>query len=117
MLTTKKIEKCSNCGSIDIVKNGFTPYGNQRIKCDNCKKSPVLHRKKAPNYDKECVVRSFLERLSLCGVSRVFLFLKAQHWQEFCRSNRVEVGQFWILPEVAYFCSVFQTKKAARKGE
>lgn len=72
MLALVKIEKCSKCESIDIVKNGFTRYGNQRIKCKGCNSSPVLHRKKDLAIDINCVIRSFLERLSLCGVARVF---------------------------------------------
>ena len=72
MLTVTKVEKCPKCGSTDIVKNGFTRHGNQRIKCKACEKSPVLHPKKQHQYDTDCLVRSFLERLSLLGVSRVF---------------------------------------------
>lgn len=72
MLTEVKIEKCSKCDSINIVKNGFTGHGNQRIKCKGCGSSPVLHRKKALDVDINCLMRSFLERLSLCGVARVF---------------------------------------------
>ncbi|HCF28546.1 MAG TPA: IS1 family transposase [Cyanobacteria bacterium UBA11049] len=71
MLTVTKVEKCPHCGGTDIVKNGFTPHGNQRIYCKACEKSPVLHRKKVGLSQKE-LSRAFLERLSLRGISRVF---------------------------------------------
>jgi len=82
MLTVTKLEKCSKCGSNSIVKNGFTRHGNQRILCKGCGKSPVLHRKKETSVDRECLVRSFLERLSLCGVSRIFAISYYQVYYE-----------------------------------
>ena len=45
MLTITKLEKCPNCSSENIVKNGFTKSGNQRILCKCCSKSQVLYRK------------------------------------------------------------------------
>ena len=60
-------------GAARAVKNGFTHGGNQRVLCNDCGKTRVLHRKFSHNFDFEAVRRSFLERMSLCGVSRVFL--------------------------------------------
>lgn len=124
MLTVTKIEKCPNCGCRDIVKNGFTAYKNQRIKCKVCHKSPVLHRKKTFNYDRDCLIRSFLERLSLCGVSRVFAISYYRVYYELnltclflpnfksqvadCEGNR-EIIEF---DELCGFCG----KKANRSG-
>ncbi len=68
----RAIEKCSKCNSADIVKNGFSRHCNQRIKCKACGSCPVLDRKKSLDVDVNCLIRSFLERLSLCGVARVF---------------------------------------------
>ncbi len=67
MLTVTNIEKCPRCGGVDIVKNGFTRHGNQRIYCKACEKSPVLHRKKASLSQLKELSRAFLERLSLEG--------------------------------------------------
>jgi transposase-like protein len=72
MLTVTKIEKCPNCCSENIVKNGFTRHKNQRVLCSDCGKSLVLNRKKKSYPDSSALVRSFIERLSLCGVSRIF---------------------------------------------
>ncbi|MCY7356223.1 MAG: IS1 family transposase [Rudanella sp.] len=72
MLAVTKIEQCPKCGSQNIVKNGFTRHKNQRVLCKDCQKTVVLRRKKTPLIDLKAVARSFLERLSLCGVSRVF---------------------------------------------
>lgn len=82
MLTITKLEKCPKCGSNSIVKNGFTRHGNQRILCKDCRKSPVLHRKKESFVNREYIVRSFLERLSLCGVSRIFAISYYQVYYE-----------------------------------
>jgi insertion element IS1 protein InsB len=73
MLSITKLEKCPHCSSENIVKNGFTKGGNQRVLCHTCSKSRVLHRKSEQDVDIKSVRRSFLERMSLCGVSRVFL--------------------------------------------
>lgn len=72
------IEKCPHCTSEKIVKNGFTKSKNQRVLCKECKKSRVLHKKSNQNKDSkeidiQAIRRSFLERLSLNGVARIFL--------------------------------------------
>ena len=82
MLSITKIEKCPCCASENIVKNGFTKAGNQRVLCHDCLKSRVLYRKFSQDFDFEAVRRSFLERMSLCGVSRVFLISYYQVYKE-----------------------------------
>ena len=82
MLSVTKLEKCPCCSSENIVKNGFTKGGNQRVLCHDCLKSRVLHRKCSQDFDFEAVRRSFLERMSLCGVSRVFLISYYQVYKE-----------------------------------
>lgn len=72
MLSTTKIEKCPHCASENIVKDGFTKGGNQRVLCKDCGKSRVLHKKHALPLSFEQIQRAFLERLSLCGVCRIF---------------------------------------------
>lgn len=78
MLSVTKIEKCPHCASKNITKNGFTKAKNQRVLCKDCYKSRVLHKKNTQNkqakqLDIEAIKRSFLEKLSLNGVARVFL--------------------------------------------
>jgi hypothetical protein len=73
MLTVTKVEKCPRCGANDIVKNGFTPHGNQRVYCKTGQKSPVLVPKKVTPISKLAALRgAFLEGLSLRGINGVF---------------------------------------------
>lgn len=82
MLSVTKVEKCPNCSSENIVKNGFTKGANQRVLCNDCLKSRVLYRKGSQAIDLEALRRCFLERMSLCGVCRVFLLSYYQVYQQ-----------------------------------
>ena len=82
MLSITKLQKCPNCSSENIVKNGFTKGGNQRVFCNSCLKSRVLHRKFGQDFDVQSIRRSFLERMSLSGVCRVFLISYYQAYKE-----------------------------------
>ncbi len=73
MLTVTNIEKCPRCGGVDIVKNGFTRHGNQRIYCKACEKSPVLHRKKASLSQLKELSRAFSRTIKSRGVSVGYL--------------------------------------------
>ena len=42
MLHRKSIN-CVHCESVDLVKNGHHPHGEQRWRCKTCKKSFLLH--------------------------------------------------------------------------
>ena len=66
-----KLHCCPNCGSKNIVKNGRTVYGAQRCLCHDCGKTRVIERKVKQD-NTEFIQRSFLERLSLRGICRVF---------------------------------------------
>ena len=66
-----KLQCCPNCGSKNIVKNGRTIYGAQRSLCHDCGKTRVIERKNKLDQTKS-IQRSFLERLSLRGICRVF---------------------------------------------
>ncbi len=105
MLTVTKVEKCPVCGTSEIVKNGFTRHGNQRIYCKTCQKTPVLVRKKATPVGKLAALsRAFIERLSLRGISRVFA---VSYYQVFKQLNLTCL----LLPE-------FKTKvRACQSGE
>jgi IS1 family transposase len=83
MLTVTKTEKCPHCWSENIIKNGFTKTRNQRILCKACFKSRVLHRKYAQKMvNLSAIRRCFLERMSLCGVCRVFLISYYQVYKQ-----------------------------------
>ena len=69
-------------GVARAVKNGFTKGGNQRVFCNSCLKSRVLYRKFGQDFDVQSIRRSFLERMSLCGVCRVFLISYYQVYKE-----------------------------------
>jgi transposase-like protein len=43
MLSVTKLEKCPCCSSENIVKNGFTKGGNQRVLCYEIKKNAHLN--------------------------------------------------------------------------
>ena len=66
-----KLQCCPNCCSTNIVKNGRTVYGAQRCLCHDCGKTRVIERKIKED-NTELIQRSFLERLSLRGICRVF---------------------------------------------
>ena len=69
-------------GVARVVKNGFTKDGNQRVLCNSGLKSRVLHRKFGQDFDVQSIRRSFWERMSLCGVCRVFLISYYQVYKE-----------------------------------
>lgn len=102
------------------VKNGFTQGGNQRVLCYDCLKSRVLHRKISHDFDVEAIQRSFLERMSLCGVSRVFLISYYQVYKELnlCflllpnfKSQVPANKQFTDIIEFDELCGFCQKKK------
>jgi len=66
-----KLQRCPNCSSENIVKNGHTTYGAQRCLCHDCGKTRVIERKIKVDHT-ELIRRSFIERLSLRGICRVF---------------------------------------------
>ena len=120
MLSVTKIEKCPCCSSENIVKNGFTKQGNQRVLCHDCDKSRVVHRKFSHDFDFEAVRRSFLGRMSLCGVSRVFLISYYQVYKELniCflllpnfKSPVIENKQLTDVIEFDELCGFCQNKK------
>jgi len=64
---------CRDCESENIVKNGRNRYGNQQYLCRDCGSSKVLVPKvRYTEEKKEEILRSYQERSSLRGVSRIF---------------------------------------------
>ena len=71
---------CYYCGSVNIVKNGKTYYGNARGKCKDCRRQFVFHRQNSSlsSEQKKLIELLLLERLSLEGICRV-LEISAYH--------------------------------------
>ncbi|MBA4116414.1 MAG: IS1 family transposase, partial [Rubrobacter sp.] len=65
---------CRHCTSTKIIRHGYTTRGKQRYRCRDCGRSFVEDPASAA-YDparKEEILRSYHERASLRGVSRIF---------------------------------------------
>lgn len=126
MLSVTKLEKCPNCSSENIVKNGFTYGGNQRVLCKDCSKSRVLYRKFDQDVDIDSVRRSFLERMSLCGVCRVFLISYYHVYKELnlCFlllpnfktqvAKKQKIGDILEFDELCGFCQKKKNKSQRR---
>lgn len=72
MLT--KVVMCVHCGGEDVVRNGQTSNGKQRLLCKSCKRTSREDRQ-GPRYseeDKERILRAYMERPSMRGMQRIF---------------------------------------------
>lgn len=72
MLT--KVVVCVHCGGDDMVRNGKTSNGKQRLLCKGCGRTSREARQ-GPRYseeDKERILRAYLERPSMRGIQRIF---------------------------------------------
>ena len=65
---------CSHCRSNTIRKNGLIHSGKQKYECLACHRQFVEdpQNKIIPDYNKEWIRRSLLERVSLEGICRIF---------------------------------------------
>ncbi len=66
---------CPVCGlSEPVVRFGFTPVGNQRLRCQACGKTWTPHaRSRALSAEREALIASALqERLSQRAIARTF---------------------------------------------
>src|SRR5436190_8636651 len=73
MIQVTKTYKCRVCGSDNIVKNGTNKVGQAQYHCKDCGAYRVLEPK--PNdkgQRREYVLRSYAERASLRGLSRIY---------------------------------------------
>lgn len=73
MIKTVKICTCTQCNSIDIIKNGKDYKGSQKFHCNACGYYGTLGAK--PRYSeemKEMVIRAYFERVSMEGIKRIF---------------------------------------------
>ena len=72
MLT--KVVVCVHCGGGDVVRNGKTRNGKQKLKCKDCGRASREERQ-GPRYSeeqKETILRAYLERPSMRGIQRIF---------------------------------------------
>ena len=70
-----EVYKCPVCGLSDpVVRFGFTPVGNQRLRCQQCKKTwTPKARSRALSAEKEALIASALqERSSQRAIARTF---------------------------------------------
>ena len=73
MIKTVQIHTCTNCNSINIIKNGTDYKGSQKFHGHDCDYYGTLDAK--PRYSdefKEMVIRAYFERMSMEGIKRVF---------------------------------------------
>lgn len=67
------IHRCSQCQSVDMVKNGHNPKGKQQYRCKACGKSGVLNPSVPyTEADKAQIVAAYYERPSMRGIERIF---------------------------------------------
>ena len=70
-----EIYRCPKCDlSEPVVRFGFTPAGNQRLRCQHCKKTWTPHaRSRALSAEKEALIAAALqERCSQRAIARTF---------------------------------------------
>ena len=70
-----EIYKCPVCQCSDpVVRFGFTPAGNQRLRCQKCKKTwTPKARRRSLSPEKEALIAAALgERLSQRAIARTF---------------------------------------------
>lgn len=73
MIRTTVKHKCRNCDSENIVKNGRNVCGKQQYRCKDCGASKVLEPTVRYSEERrEEILRTYQERASLRGVSRIF---------------------------------------------
>lgn len=72
MLT--RVVVCVHCGGEDMVRNGKTSNGKQRLLCKSCKRTSREDRAGArySKEEKERILRAYMERPSMRGIARIF---------------------------------------------
>lgn len=73
MIDTHLPEPCPYCQKHTLTCNGHTPAGKQKYECSLCHRYGTLHPTQSySDAQKEQIVAATQERMSLCGVERVF---------------------------------------------
>ena len=67
-----KHRTCPVCDSKNIVKNGTTISGKQKIHCLNCNAYRVLDSIRYSEKQKEEILNAYKERTSLRGLRRIY---------------------------------------------
>ena len=68
-----KVEVCTKCGSVHIVKNGKRPNGQQKFHCNDCGSWGTLNPIVPYSEErKEEILRAYAERSSMRGIQRTF---------------------------------------------
>ena len=81
---------CPKCSGANVVKNGFTHYGKQNHKCNDCGTQFVLDNTHTiTRCDTLKIVSALQERISLRGICRVFkvsmtwfMDFANSHWED-----------------------------------
>lgn len=68
------MQHCRHCGQATLIKNGFSPNGKQKYRCQTCQRqsrdAPQERGYSAERRDE--ILRAYEERSSLRGVERTF---------------------------------------------
>lgn len=73
MIVVTKTYRCPNCNSLDIIKNGKDYKGAQKYHCHQCGGYGTLEaRGRYTPADRAMVLRTYLERVSMRGIQRIF---------------------------------------------
>lgn len=73
MIISLIIYCCPKCGSLDIIKNGTDYKNSQKYHCHNCQAYGTLNAQKGyTEEEKEQILKTYQERASMRGVSRIF---------------------------------------------
>lgn len=97
--------RCTQCNSINIVKNGTDYKGAQKFHCHNCGAYGMLEPQRSyPAHFKELVLRAYRERASMRGVARIFGIAR----QTLAR---------WILEKVDVLPDLADTLEAANEHD
>ena len=72
MIKIEKVERCWNCNSENLVKNGHD-NGKQKYICKDCKKYGRINAtQRYTDENKEEIISAYNERMSLRGIQRQF---------------------------------------------
>ena len=72
MIETIITHSCPRCGSVNLVKNGRDYKGDQKFRCNDCRRYGTLKQVSPQCAVRAAVERAFTERVSLRGLARVF---------------------------------------------
>jgi transposase-like protein len=92
----KEQRKCPNCGSEEKQhKQGFTPYGTQRMRCTICGKQYSVNPKirGCPEEIKRKAIQLLVEGMSGRAIGRQLVMSKANAYN-WAKKNRGSVDKF-----------------------